>query len=307
MSESDAVIGRALDLAKRGMAYEACECLWPLVRDPESRDEAVFTLAYCFERANNLPTAAYLYAWVADHHPEFNVATRRLEKCRSTLESRGLHEDFNDAGHVDCACGSFRYRAELGLCPYCGIAPGEPEQSQDVADEAGSSETPEHDPRSDDVLVRVRRDLDRTWKSIQERFDEFQQRDDLTGPAHHAQVLAKEITERAKKFTQSDTGQSLKRAADQAREKTSDQLRAAGERDEFQQARTRLEEWTREAATRIEEFARNERVQSFGRTAYETLEHFVARVQGHIDRLTGRPQGEEDEDRAGEDRKTDGS
>jgi len=289
VSESDDVIAQALDLAKRGMAYEACECLWPLVRDAASRDEAVFTLAYCFERANNLPTAAYLYEWVADHHPEFNVAARRLDKCRAALEARGLHEDFGDSGHVDCACGTFRYRAELGLCPYCGKTPGDVEEGT-IAHEAGEPEEREEEKKtsSDEVLQNVRRDLDRAWRSIQEKFEDFQQREDLSGPAHHAQVLTREITDRAKKFSQSDTGQKLKQAAGQVREKTEEQLRAAGGRDDVQQARTRLEEWTRDAADRIEELAQSERVQSAGRTAYETMERFVSRVQGYLDRLTGR-------------------
>lgn len=288
MNETDRTIEQALDLAKRGMAYEACERLWPLVRDPESRDEAIFTLAYCFERANNLPTAAYLYQWVAEHHPEFNVAARRLEKCRDVLDARGLHEDFGDAGHVDCACRLFRYRAELGLCPYCGKTAGESGAGHPERDEAVVETSTQPETAADDALGKVRRDLERAWKSIQDKFDEFQQRDDLTGPAHHAQVLAKELTGRVRKFSESDTGQNLKRAADQAREKTAEQLRAAGARDDVQQARSRLEEWTREAADRIEELARSERVQSASHTAYTVLERFVARLQGHIDRATGR-------------------
>jgi hypothetical protein len=282
-------IEQALDLARRGMAYDACERLWPLVRDPGTRDEAVFTLAYCFERANNLPTAAYLYSWVANHHPEFNVAARRLETCRATLDARGLHEDFSDSGHVDCACGLFRYRAELGLCPYCGKTPGEGESpgatvSPDASDQTAQTATPP----SEEALANIRHELDRAWKSIQQRFDEFQQRDDLTGPAHHAQILARELSDRAKKLADTETGQSLKRAADQARAKTTEQLRAAGERDDVQEARTRLEDWTHNAAERIEEFTRSERVQSAGRTAYETAQRFVARLQRAIDRATGR-------------------
>jgi hypothetical protein len=268
------------------MAYDACERLWPLVRDPETRDEAVFTMAYCFERANNLPTAAFLYGWVADRHPEFNVAARRLQKCRDALD-----EDFNDSGHVDCPCGNFRYRAELGLCPYCGKTTAErPESGTPEAEDAASSSA-SIDPTTD-VFKKIRLDLDRVWKTIQDKFDEFKQRDDLTGPAQHAQVLAKEISERVRKFSESETGQGLRRAAGDAREKTTEQLRAASEREDVQQARTHLEEWTRDAADRIEEFARSERVQSAGRTAYDVLERLVGRVQGYIDRALGRAPAE---------------
>lgn len=287
MELSGITVEQALELAKRGSAYEACERLWPLVRDPATRDEAVFTMAYCFERANNLPTAAYLYGWVADRHPEFNVAARRLQKCREALDARGMYEDFRDAGHVDCPCRSFRYRAELGLCPYCGKTAGEAEPSPSLKNEA-AAETTTSTGSPSEVFDRVRNDLDRAWTKIQEKFDEFKQRDDLTGPAQHAQILAKEISERVRKFSESERGQGLKRAATDAREKTTEQLRAASERDDVQQARTRLEEWTRDAAERIEEFARSERVQTAGRTAFSTLEKFVARIQRHIDRVTGR-------------------
>jgi hypothetical protein len=287
METSGVTVEQALELAKRGMAYEACERLWPLVRDPETRDEAVFTMAYCFERANNLPTAAYLYGWVADRHPEFNVAARRLQKCRDALDARGMHEDFNDSGHVDCPCGSFRYRAELGLCPYCGRAGDERAGAQTVEREVPAAARAAAESESD-AFQRIRGDLDRAWKTIQDKFDEFKKRDDLTGPAQHAQVLAREISERVRKFSESETGQGLKRAAGDARERTSEQLRAASERDDVQQARTRLEEWTRDAAERIEEFARSERVQTAGRTAFSALEQFVARIQRQIDRITGR-------------------
>lgn len=289
MNTPDEAIGQALDLAKRGLAYDACERLWPLVRDPTSRDEAVFTLAYCFECANNLPTAAYLYGWVAERHPEFNVAARRLEKCRAALDARGVHEDFADTGHVDCGCGQFRYRAELGLCPYCGNTPGESaavgaESESEALSSVESSRT-----RSDEVLQNVRRELERAWKAIQERFDEFQQREDLTGPAQHAQILTKEIAGRVRRFSETETAWNLRRAAERAREKTAEQLRAATERGDVQQARTRLEEWTREAADRIEELARSERVQSAGRNAFTVMERFVARLQGFIDRAKGTP------------------
>ena len=40
METSGVTVEEALELAKRGLAYEACERLWPLVRDPATRDEA---------------------------------------------------------------------------------------------------------------------------------------------------------------------------------------------------------------------------------------------------------------------------
>ncbi len=302
MNESGITVEAALDLAKRGMAYEACERLWPLVRDPATRDEAVFTMAYCFERANNLPTAAYLYGWVADRHPEFNVAAHRFANCRAALEARGMYEDFSDSGHVSCPCGGFRYRAELGLCPYCGKTDGARVEAEapGAGESAAASES--IDPAAD-VFQNIRRDLDRAWRTIQDKFDEFRQREDLTGPAQHAQVLAKEISERVRKFSESDTGQGLKRAAGDAREKTTEQLRAASEREDVKLARTRLEEWTRDAADRVEEFARSERVQSAGRRAYDVLERLVDRAQGYIDRAIGRaPLEVESEDKPSSDR-----
>ena len=47
-------IDRALEFAAAGRSEEALRLLRPMIRDDAMRDQALFALAYCFEKADNL-------------------------------------------------------------------------------------------------------------------------------------------------------------------------------------------------------------------------------------------------------------
>ena len=132
MSVQEDTIDRAIEMATKGSSEEAVELLRPLVRGNSDDHQALFALAYCFEKGDTLTTAVYIYEKIVEKHPDFDVAAGHLENCRRELEARGLSEDLQDAGHIDCPCGAFRQRAEYGACPYCGSVAGEPEQTSPV-------------------------------------------------------------------------------------------------------------------------------------------------------------------------------
>lgn len=329
MNDRQERIDRALDIAARGAPYEACEVLWPLVRQETARDEAIFAMASCFERAGNVPTAAYLYEWIGARNPEFAAAREGRDRCRAILDERGIFEDFGDIGHVDCPCGEFRYRAELGLCPYCGRRPGETvEAAPDVAemtvvpvDDTGEGASESAETEED----RVRSPLEEVWKSVQEKFESFTQREDLGETGQRVQLLAKEMSERARQVAESERAQQFRRKLEDVGEEAAKRLRqfaqsepvqdttrksremgeeavtrakAAMDREEVQEARSRLEQWSNDAAHRIEGWVKSEEVRSTSRQVIGTLEGFVAKLQGYIDRAKGAPP--EDADKGGE-------
>lgn len=302
MTDRQQRIDRALEIAAEGSPYEACEVLWPLVRDEGQRDDALFAMAFCLERAGNLPTAAYLYGRIAERHPEFNVAVRRLEACREELDARGIHEDFGDSGHVDCPCGAFRYRAELGLCPYCGRRPGEAPEAGAVPEDlaiapaAGAGETGGESEAGEQAAEEQQASpLEDAWKAIQDKFEAFTQRADLGETGQRVQVLAKELSARARQFAESDAVKETTRKTRELGEEAVSKIRETAEREDVQRARGRLEQWSREAANRVETWAKREDVQKTGRRVMDTLEGFVAKLQGYIDRVKGAPEKDEDE------------
>lgn len=113
-------IDQAIEMATTGDPGEAVRLLWPDMLDEAKRDEAMFALAFCFEKANNFATANYLYEELVLRQPSFDLAVERQQKCRKVVEERGLIEDFQDMGHRECMGCTLRFRAEYILCPYCG-------------------------------------------------------------------------------------------------------------------------------------------------------------------------------------------
>jgi len=114
------VIDEAIDLAINGQAKEGVKKLWAKVRNKDTRSEALFALAYCFEQDGNLMTACYLYQETANLHPDFELALRRLQECEELATQKGLIEEFDDMGHQSCTRCELRFRAEYTVCPYCG-------------------------------------------------------------------------------------------------------------------------------------------------------------------------------------------
>ncbi len=307
-------INRALDLAAAGGIDEACEKLWPLMRIAEGREEALFTMACCFERAHQLPPAAYLFGWVAERYPDFGPAREHRDRCVRLMAERGLHEDFNDSGHVACSACTLRYRAELPLCPYCGGTINSPEESTALV----AVSAPE--PQSRDVLDEIGRSLDRAWKNAQERFDTFTKREDLSGPARKVQELAKEARTRAQSFAESDRGKQFKQSLSEFGDEAGKRLRSIAEnekvksaarhtrelgeeaisrvktvasREDVKDAQGRVTDIGRDAADRVQEWTQDEQVRSTSRKIYDSVDRFVGGIQKWLDQVTGRKDTDE--------------
>ena len=116
----DETIREAMDMAEAGEAKKAAQLLWPLMADATSRVEAIYPLAYCFEQADSVVTAAYLYEVLLELQPDHTEGTKHLARCEALSKARGLLEDFHDMGHRACDVCELRFRAEFGRCPYCG-------------------------------------------------------------------------------------------------------------------------------------------------------------------------------------------
>lgn len=309
MTDTRDRINRALDLAAAGAIDEACEQLWPLMRIAEGREEALFTMACCFERAHQLPPAAYLFGWVAERYPDFAPAREHRDRCVRQMTERGLHEDFNDSGHVACSACTLRYRAELPLCPYCGGTITDPEETTALVTVAGPA------PQSRDVLDEIGRSLDRAWKNAQERFDAFTKREGLSGPALRVQELAKEARSRAHNFAESDRGKQFKQSISEFGDEAAKRLRSIAEnekvksaarqtrelgeeaisrvkgvasREEVKDAQERVSDFGRDTADRVQEWVRDDQVRSTSRKVYDSVDHFISGVQKWLDQITGR-------------------
>lgn len=309
MTDSYDRINQALDLAAAGAIDDACERLWPLMREPEGREEALFTMACCFERAHQLPPAAYLFGWVAERYPDFAPAREHRDRCVRQMAERGLHEDFNDSGHVACSACTLRYRAELPGCPYCGGTTTSPDDSTALVP------VPAPEPKSRDVLDEIGRSLDRAWKNAQERFEAFTKREDLSGAALRVQGLAKEAKTRAQTFAGSERGKQIKQslsefgdeaakrlrsiaenekvksAARQTRElgeEALDRVRTVASREEVKDAQERVANLGRDAADRVEEWTQSDQSRSTSRKVYDTVDRFIGGIQHWLDQITGR-------------------
>jgi len=304
MSESRERINEALDLAASGAIEDACRALWPLVREAEGREEALFTLACCYERASQIPPAAYLFGWVAERYPDFAPAHERLDRCRKLMAERGLYEDFQDSGHVACAACTLRYRAELPLCPYCG---GEVAVQRDAAPLEATEEQ-----RPKEFLDQIGADLDRAWRNVQHRFDEFTKREDLSGTALRVQELAREARDRARTFAESDTAKRLTKTVGDFGDEAARRARAVAESEPVKKLARQSRELGEEAIARVRSVASGgegkegtgsteagdpsqqdsltagERPGGGWTSLYRSIEKGIAELQRRMDRITGR-------------------
>ncbi len=311
MNDSRALINEALDLAATGAIDDACRRLWPLMREAEGREEALFTMACCYERAGQVPPAVYLFGWLTERYPDFTPAHERLDRCRRLMAERGLHEDFADSGHAACASCTLRYRAELPLCPYCGG-----QMSEAARGEASSSAPPlPEEPASKDVFEDIGRDLERAWKNVQRKYHEFTERQDLSGAALRVQELAREAAVRTRALAESEKtrevtksigeigGEAARRVRELAQhekvqsvarqtkhlgEEALTRVKAVASREDVTDARERVEDLGKDTVDRVESWAQNEQVRTTWRKVYSAAEGIVAILQQRIDRVTGR-------------------
>ena len=289
-------IDRALEFAAAGKSEEALLLLRPLIRDDATRDEALFALAYCFERGGNLATAAYLYDWIVQHHPDFNVAKNRLSECLGEMEGQGLAEDFEDAGHVTCPCGIFRQRAEYGACPYCARLHDARGPENSATEEGAASETSSPEAGDDEVAPLrdwwEREELGATVEKLQElkeeaatRLRELSETEPVKRVAAKAGELVREASSRLESFTESEPVQDAAKKTKELGRDTSSAVKRLFEKEEVQDAKTKVADWTKEKAADTSDWVKSDRVQEVAKKTVKTFEAILARLQALIDRL----------------------
>lgn len=267
-----------------------------MIRDDATRDQALFALAYCFEKDDNLATAAYLYDWIVQHHPEFNVAENRLSTCRDEVESRGLTEDFEDAGHLTCPCGLFRQRAEYGACPYCGrLRDGIDPESAALEESAASEASPPETENEDAATLRDRwgsEELGATVEKLQElkeeaatRLRELSETEPIKRVATKAGELAREASSRLEEFTESDAAQDAAKKTREMGRETSSAIKRFLEKPEVQDAKKKVTNWAKEKAADTSDWVKSDRVQAAAKKTVKTSEAVLARIQALIDRM----------------------
>ncbi len=274
MSEEHDTIEQAIEWAVGGAPDDGIQLLWPLIRDDATRDPALFALAFCYERAENFATATYLYGWIVERHPDFNVAAQRLEECREEARARGITEDFEDAGHVSCPCGLFRQRAEYGACPYCGRPrdeSGPPPEGQDGA-------------QSEDLSAPGER-FRELKADAAKRMKELSETESIKRIAARAEELARVASRRMKALAESDAAKDVLEKTKELGRETSSRARRIIDRPEVQDSKKKLHDWGEEKTSEIAGWARSERVQSAAKKVVETFEGVLARIQALIDRM----------------------
>lgn len=289
MSDQHDSIEEAIELAVKGAPDDGFRLLWPLIRDEATRDPALFALAYCYEKAGNFATATYLYAWIVEHHTEFNVAAKRLEECREEMRRRGIAENFEDAGHVDCPCGSFRQRAEYGACPYCGRLHDETVlKSGDLevhaVTESGSVSEVQDRAQSEELSAAAEK-FHELKEKAGTRMKELSETEPVKRVAARAEDLARETSSRMKALVESDAAKDALKKTRELRRETSNTVKRIIEKPEVQEAKKKLKHWGEEKTSEIAEWAKRERVQTTAKRIVETFEGVLARIQAGIDRM----------------------
>lgn len=274
MSEEHDTIEQAIKWAVGGAPDDGIQLLWPLVRDDATRDDALFALAFCYERAENFATATYLYGWIVEQHPDFNVAAKRLEKCREEAHARGITEDFEDAGHVSCPCGLFRQRAEYGACPYCGRP----------RDESGPPPEGQDGTQSEELSAPGKR-----FRELKEdaaaRLKELSEAESIKRLAARAEELARVASRRMKALAESDAAKDVLEKTKELGRETSSRAKRIIDRPEVQDSKKKLHDWGEEKTSEIAGWAKSERVQTAAKKVLETFEGVLARIQALIDRM----------------------
>lgn len=289
-------IDRALECAATGRPDEALVLLRPMIRDDAVRDQALFALAYCFEKADNLATAAYLYDWIVQHHPDFNVAENRLSECLVEAKRLGLTEDFEDAGHVPCPCGLFRQRAEYGACPYCERLRDGTGPERGAREDRAASEASPPEPENEDVATLrdgwQGTELGATVEKLQElkeeaatRLKELSETEPVKRVATKAGELAREASSRLEAFTESEAARDAAKKTREMGRDTSSAVKRFLEKPEVQDVQTKVADWAKEKTADTSEWVKSDRVQAAAKKTLKISEAVLARIQALIDRM----------------------
>lgn len=270
MSAED-TIENAIQAANTGDPLAGTRMLWPLIPEQDHRDEALFALAFCFEKATNFATANYLYGEIVKMYPDFEPAQTRQENCRDIVEERGLIEDFEDIGHRECLSCRLRYRAEYMLCPYCG-APKDTEKPYREL----------HDLQEDDLKKRE-------WKdpSVIESLGE----------------LGRDAADKVQHFVESDTVKDFSNKIRIASKQTAEKAKGLADKKKIREVSDRGTEVGKDVVGKAEKLAKNQglrdvakRIEDLSWQASDTMKGFV----------TGKKVKRDQTDESGEPRQPDG-
>lgn len=209
-------IVKALACLQSDAANEAAELVRPLLTMDETRADALHVLGLYYERAENLATACYLLeeAVRAESGPE--TLAGDLDRCMKALATKGLTEDFEDAGHTRCANCALFYRAEYPLCPYCCDIEG------DLGNPEENAEPPEEEPELhpwEDTTAMEK--LQSAGHELLERTKELAEHENVKEVAKRVEELGREASQKVKKVLDSE---SVHEAAEQIRKGSGDAL-----------------------------------------------------------------------------------
>jgi hypothetical protein len=287
------IIDEAIDLAINGQAKQGIKTLWAKVRNKETRTEALFALAYCFEQDGNLMTACYLYQVTADANPGFELALRRLQDCGELAVQKGLIEDFDDMGHQTCVGCELRFRAEYTVCPYCGTMVDSGEVYTEGPSKKKSAPVAEEDPTFADHVQEIGMDA---VDYVQGVIDS----DAVKEFGTKVEDKTKSALNKAKEWGKSEKGQEMGDKTDDALDrmfsnkglrnfadsieslstKAADKLKEFGESEKTKETTGKAKSVGKEAKDKVNEFMKSEPVQDVKKQVRETGKKLMDKLKG---------------------------
>ena len=287
------IIDRAIDLAAAGSPDQARELLRSVILEDQLRDQALFALAYCFEKESNLATAIYLYGCIHENYPDLEVSKKRLKECKAQAEEQRLSEDFEDSGHVRCEHDGLRHRAEYSVCPYCGLSPGE--TRVEVLDDEPESEEEPIAPERTTAPERLR-----DWARSEDAphvVRDFAEKESVERFAQKAGDLSRHASKRIEEIAASDRAQNIAEQTRELGDELSDRVNQVLEREDVQETRGKFESWSQNKASRLETWLQSDAVKKKSKVIGDAIEGFLAKIQESIDRAKGNvPEEDEPEE-----------
>ena len=196
------IIEKAFTCLKTDAATEAAELVRPLLTVDETRGDALHVLGLYYERAENLATACYLLEEAVRAESGSEALAEDLDRCMKALATKGLTEDFADAGHACCANCALFYRAEYPICPYCCDIEGDSESAEETAN--SPEDEPELHPWEDATAMER---LQSAGHDLLERTKELAEHENVKEVTKRVEELGREASEKIKKVINTDTVQ----------------------------------------------------------------------------------------------------
>ena len=271
------VIDEAIEMATTGDPSEAIRLLWPVMLQGTQRDQAMFALAFCYEKAQNFSTAHYLYEEIALRYPSFTVAVDRQQACQQLVIERGLIEDFQDMGHRECMACTLRFRSEYLLCPYCGSSKDYKKPSTEKKEQAQSDE-PEEVPLpswEDPTLLDALQDMGR---DVADRIQDLVESDTVKNASEKMNEASKATVKKAKEFAASEKAQELKKKSAKLGDGVFNKAQKLSEKPAIRDLAHKIEDVGNAASDKVKEVLQKEstqnakvKVQKFGASIMDKI------------------------------------